>query len=65
MGVEELSLHRNPSFFPRSQKEESRGAIIGVIGSRVHIYVYIGPGAQSEDMNSPRMGKHLPRNPCW
>jgi len=50
MGVEELSLHRNPPFFPRSQKEESRGAMVGVLGPEVHIYVYIGLGAQSEDV---------------
>ena len=49
MGTEELSLHRNSPFFPRSQKEESRGAIVGVKGLGAHIYVYIGPGALPED----------------
>ena len=45
MGTEELSLHRNPPFLPMIQKEESRGAIVGMVGPRMHIYIYIGPGA--------------------
>ena len=49
MGMEELSLHQNPPFLPRSQKEESRGAIVGVKGPGAHIYVYIGLGALPED----------------
>ena len=56
MGVKELSLHRNPPLFSRSQKEESQGAIVGVIGPRAHIYVYIGPGAQSEDVKQFKDG---------
>jgi len=28
----------------------------------MHIYIYIGPGAQSKDINSLRTGKHLPNN---
>ena len=36
---------------------------VGVIGPRIHIYVYIGPRAQSEDINGPRTDKHLPKNP--
>ena len=50
MGAKELSLHRIPHFFPRSQKEESRRAIVGVIGLGAYIYVYIRLGAQSEDI---------------
>ena len=38
---------------------------VGVIGPRMHIYIYIGPGVQFEDMNSLRKGKHLPKNLCW
>ena len=49
MGAKELSSHRNPSFLPGSRKEESRGAIVGVKGQGAHIYVYIGPKAQTED----------------
>ena len=40
MGAEVLSLHRNPPFFPRRQKEESRGAIVGILGPKTH-YLYI------------------------
>ena len=50
MGAEELSLHQNPPFFLRSQKEESRGAIAGVIGPGAQIYVYIRLRAQFEDV---------------
>ena len=50
MGAEELPLHLIPPLFLRSQKEESQGAIVGVIDLGAHIYVYIGPGAQFEDV---------------
>ena len=49
MGSEQLQWYQNPPFFPRSQKEESRGAIIGVLGQELIIYVYIRPKAQAED----------------
>ena len=35
----------------RGAKEENfEGAIVGVLGLAIYIYVYIGPGAQSENM---------------
>ena len=49
MGAKELSSHQNPSFLPWRRKEESRGAIVGVKGQVAHIYVYVGPMAQSEE----------------
>ena len=33
-----------------SSRGDFRGAIIGVLGPAIYIYVYIGLGAQSEDM---------------
>ena len=36
-------------FFLRRKRGEFRGAIIGMIGPVVYIYIYIGPGAWSED----------------
>ena len=44
MGTEELSLHQNPPFFLWSQKEEFQGAIVGVIGLGIHIYI-LGQGS--------------------
>ena len=38
------------SFYPEEPKRKSRKAIVGVIGPGAHIYVYIGPEAQSEDI---------------
>ena len=30
--------------------------IVGVKGQRAHVHVYIGPGAQSEDVKQPKDG---------
>ena len=41
MGMVELSLQRNPPFFPRSQKEGSRGVIVEVLGpGAYYLYIY-------------------------
>ena len=32
---------------------------VGVIGLGVHIYEYVGPGAQLRTLSHLRMGKHL------
>ena len=32
---------------------------MGMKGQGAHIYVYIGPGAQSEDIKQMRKGKHF------
>ena len=49
MGAKGQLSHRDPLFPPWSRKKESRGAIVGVKGPGVHIYVYIGLGALPED----------------
>ena len=39
---------------------------VAVISPGMHIYIYIYIyWAQSEEMNSLRTGKHLPKNSCW
>ena len=52
------------SFLPNEPKRRI-SRFVRVIGPRVHNYVYIGIGAQSEDMNSLKTSKHLPKNPYW
>ena len=46
MGMELMKRHQDPSFFLRSQKEEFRGAIVGLLGPGVHyllVYWACGP----------------------
>ena len=38
------------SFLPKKPERRIRRTIVGVIGLGVHIYVYIRPEAQSEDI---------------
>ena len=41
---------------------------VEVIGLGMHIYIYIyilGPWPNPRTLSSPRMGKHLLKNPCW
>ena len=48
-----------PQFFQKKKHN-----YVGMVGPGMHIYIYVGPGAQFEDMTSPRMVKHLPKNLC-
>ena len=55
IGAKGLLSHRDPLVPPWSRKEESRGAIMGVKGQRVHIYVMLDQGP------NPRKNSSLDR----
>ena len=40
-----------------AREENFKGAIVGVLGSTMYIYVYIGPEAQSEDVKQSEEGQ--------
>ena len=45
MGTKGLLSHQDPPFLPWRRKEQSRGAIVGVIDLGAHTNVYVGPRA--------------------
>ena len=48
MGAKEFLSHRDPHFLP-GRKEESRGAIVGVINREARTNVCVGLGAQPKE----------------
>ena len=49
MGTKEFLSHRDHPFLPGRRKEESRGAIVGVINGEAQTNVYVGLGAQPNE----------------
>ena len=48
-GAKEFLSHRDPPFLLGRRKEESRGAIVGVINWEAHTNVYVGLRAQPKE----------------